>query len=576
MLICNSKIMKFPNQTLAFALCILFGGEALAVEVPNAGAALSDQPKIPSVQPHLPSPSQTPQAPPVTSEDAGPRVRVNTFAFKGASLIPESELQAQLTEYTNKEYSFKELQGIALRLIGYYADKGFLARVVLAPQNFTDGVVTFSIVEAKLGKVELNLIMESRIDTNRAKGFVTARSEPGTPLHLKAVGEAMLILNEQPGVDARTTLKSGIGEGEVDLIVDIKDKPLATITTQVNNNGSLATGEIQASAAITLSNPTGRFDSASLLLNGSDGVKYVSADYSMAVGERGLRIGGNASYLDYSATQSELNALDVHGTAKAVDIYASFPIKRQALESMSVTADINQKDLQDFVSGINTSNRTVSSASVSLMGWRINDLIGVGVTSYDLSLSVGKADLSGNGEALATDHATRHTDGDFVKISWGLGQMMDLPEKWHLAANLHGQFSDGNLDSAEQFSLGGPNGVRAYPIGEARGDEGWLLSVNFIRPINDVVTAKLFVDYGQITRNKETWSGWDALNPNLQNYYALSGIGAGLDWNIHKNINLTSTIAVPLSNNPGRDNMGNDSDGRSRSARLWVSLQGNF
>ena len=31
-----------------------------------------------------------------------------------------------------------------------------------------------------------------------------------------------------------------------------------------------------------------------------------------------------------------------------------------------------------------------------------------------------------------------------------------------------------NLDSSEDFLLGGPYGVRAYPLGEAPGDRGYL------------------------------------------------------------------------------------------------------
>ena len=39
-----------------------------------------------------------------------------------------------------------------------------------------------------------------------------------------------------------------------------------------------------------------------------------------------------------------------------------------------------------------------------------------------------------------------------------------------------GQLADKNLDTAEKFYLGGPGGVRAYPQGEATGDQGYRLS----------------------------------------------------------------------------------------------------
>lgn len=43
---------------------------------------------------------------------------------------------------------------------------------------------------------------------------------------------------------------------------------------------------------------------------------------------------------------------------------------------------------------------------------------------------------------------------------------------WSLYANLEAQSADKNLDSSEKFFLGGAQGVRAYPLGEAAGDEG--------------------------------------------------------------------------------------------------------
>jgi hemolysin activation/secretion protein len=49
-----------------------------------------------------------------------------------------------------------------------------------------------------------------------------------------------------------------------------------------------------------------------------------------------------------------------------------------------------------------------------------------------------------------------------------------LPGGFTLYASFSGQRASKNLDSSEEFFLGGPNGVRAYPQGEGAGDEGWL------------------------------------------------------------------------------------------------------
>jgi hemolysin activation/secretion protein len=51
-------------------------------------------------------------------------------------------------------------------------------------------------------------------------------------------------------------------------------------------------------------------------------------------------------------------------------------------------------------------------------------------------------------------------------------------EKLNLQLLANAQFADKNLDSSEKLSLGGATGVRAYPSGEASGDEGRKLSVD--------------------------------------------------------------------------------------------------
>ena len=561
---------------LTLTLSLLYAGHALAADVPDAGSILRDQPKAPVPRPVVPGPALIPEAPAADVQDQGPRILVKRFRIVGASLIAESELQGQLTDYLGKEYSFKQLQGIALRLIGYYAQKGYLARVFLAPQNNADGSVTFTVVEGKLGALMLAPQLDtSRIDVARAQRFLAARLNPGDPLSLPAVGEAMNVLNEQPGIQARTALKPGGNEGAVDLLVTATETPLTLWGAQLSNGGSRGTGELYGIGSVTLNNPTGRFDQASLLLSGSDGITFVSGDYSLAVGDRGLRLGINASHLDYRLTQASLRPLQGHGTADTFGASASYPLERLTESQFTLTGSLNQKRLQDHASGAETGNRSVTVGSVGVSGWRASRQL-AGVSSYGASLSVVDADLAGNAAALAQDQAGRQTNGGHTKVSWYAGHMMALPGSWNLAASLRGQFADGNLDSSERFSLGGPNGVRAYPVGEAAGDEGWLLSLNLLRPINDGLSAKLFVDYGEIKLNKNTWTGWNAGNTQLKNTYALSAAGAGIDWKINKSSTLNATFAAPLGSNPGRDCNGLDADSRHLTARIWVGLVANF
>src|SRR4029077_11503587 len=66
----------------------------------------------------------------------------------------------------------------------------------------------------------------------------------------------------------------------------------------------------------------------------------------------------------------------------------------------------------------------------------------------------------------------RHTQGNFNKFNYDVRRQQRLTDDASLLFSASGQLASGNLASAEKMSLGGPNGVRAYPVGEATGDSG--------------------------------------------------------------------------------------------------------
>lgn len=564
--------MKKP---LALLLPVaLYASSALAASLPDAGSLLRDQPKPPSPAPAPSKPLVVPEADP--SKNDAPRVLVKGFRFVGSTLVAESELQAQLAEAVGKEYSFQQLQGMALQLIGYYAQKGYLARVFIAPQDFKDGTVTFTVVEGKLGELKLDTSIDtSRIDAARVQRFLAARLQPGEKLSLASVGEAMNVLNEQPGIRARASLKPGRGEGDVDLLISATATPATSYGFQLNNSGTRATGELQLSGNLALNNPSGHFDRAALLFNAADGIAFVNGDYSIAVGDRGLRLGATASKLRYRVTQASPSALQGKGDADTFGVYASYPLERLTQSQLTLTASLNRRHMKDNAAEIETSNRTVTVGSIGVSGWRFNPAL-AGVTNYGLDLSAGETDRSGNAGDLNQDQLGRRSDGGFTKLAWRVGHLAPLADSWNLYANVSGQFANRSLESSERFTLGGPNGVRAYPVSEGNGDEGWLLNLNLLHPLSDTLAVKFFIDHGQIRLNRTLWAGWNDGNPNQSNRYVLSGIGGGIDWKIDKNLSLGVTLAMPLGKNPGRDSNGHDADGRHTGARLWASLSANF
>ncbi len=88
-----------------------------------------------------------------------------------------------------------------------------------------------------------------------------------------------------------------------------------------------------------------------------------------------------------------------------------------------------------------------------------------------------------------------------------------------------GQWAGKNLDSSEKFVLGGAYGIRAYPQGEAAGDEGWLATAELRHRLSRYLQWSLFYDAGGIDINRKPFAA-GANSRHLSGY----GIGLAANW----------------------------------------------
>jgi hemolysin activation/secretion protein len=103
--------------------------------------------------------------------------------------------------------------------------------------------------------------------------------------------------------------------------------------------------------------------------------------------------------------------------------------------------------------------------------------------------------------------------------------------------------------------------VRAYPTGEATGDEGLLVNLELRYEFEPGLRVGAFVDHGEIRLHRNEWPGWQGANTRIRNRYGLSGYGVGVNWNQPGNFQVRASVAQRIGDNPGRDVNDNDSDG---------------
>ena len=120
---------------------------------------------------------------------------------------------------------------------------------------------------------------------------------------------------------------------------------------------------------------------------------------------------------------------------------------------------------------------------------------------YQLALTGGDLEINGPADFIAINAATIDTAGRYSKLWAQVEVLHPLSDGSAVNFRLSGQMASRNLDSSEKFLLGGYNGVRAYPEGEAAGDEALLARLEWIRPLSfsamsGKAALRAFVDGG--------------------------------------------------------------------------------
>lgn len=566
-----------PFRLAVGVVCVALGPAALAEppRPPDAGAIMRNEPRplipAPSAQPPLEIPKPTAPA-----ADQGVTVTPKAWKFTGATLIPEAELQERLQAYLSRELSLKELWQAAQSVATLYRERGYLARATLPKQEIRGGVVEIKIIEARLGDVAVEGDPDV-ISPERAKETVFAAQPQGQTLLMQDLERGVLLLNDLPGVSASPYLKPGKQPGETDLGLKIESHPRVSGSLDYANAGVNAVGEHQFGGSLFVNNALGIGDQATFRVQGGSGNVYGRLTYSLPVGYSGLRVGIAGSGMYYTLGDvpgTRFKVWDADGDAWIGGIFASYPILRSGKANFYTIAGFDTRRYHNVSKqeALN-SDKTLNVGYVGLQGDYRDDWLGGGFNNYSFFLTAGDVDLTGNAGYLRQDQSGPRTQGAYQKFSLNLSRLQKLPGPFSFWLNFAGQMSTKDLDSSEKFSLGGPYGVRAYPVNEALADEGYLLNFElrydaYQDPQWGNVQLVGFIDHGGVRLHNNLWLG-SGPGPNE---YTLSGGGVGVNWIVPGNFAVKLSVAQRIGDNPARSVNNTDSDGTRDTPHFWAQL----
>ena len=475
------------------------------------------------------------------------------------------------------------MQLAADRIKDFYNAKGFfLAQAIIPKQEVKDGVLIIFINEGKLDSKEPYKINKKdlRISEQRVKAYMDDALKDN--FLKESVERGLLNINDNPGVRTSLTLEPGIDPGSTKMVLDVNEGPLAQGSVSVDNYGNRYTGDLRATASVDFNNPTGIGDQIGIL-----GTKAIEGDlelkkifYNFPIGTDGLRAGAFYSVVDFKiGKELKTNPIST-GKAENANLNLKYPIYRSTAESLLTNFNYDKKYLYNTNAGSVTSDKELDNYTLGFTYQKIDQFIGGGYTQANINFTRGDLDLSKVASSLSGDQGNSgyKTNGSFNKQNIQLSRIQQLPEKFTLNFVADAQFASKNLDTSEKMSLGGPSGVRAYPAGEASGDEGYRYSFDLRYGLGNFpyfgdVTPLIFYDYGRIKqfKNKEV-----STSSVTNNEYSLSGYGLGVEAVNSNNFSLKFIAAHTNGGNPGASTLGKDSDGRSNDTRYWILANLNF
>ena len=462
-------------------ISLLASSVLLAADVPNIGDIEKQvqPPKIEKEKPPLPSIGSGEYKAPMV--DSGKTLYVKSFTFSGNENISNNELQAIAKEYEDKELSFKKLNELTSKITKLYREKGyFVARAYLPQQNIlaNGNVLEIAIIEGNYGEFHLendslvkDSVVQGMLDDIKAANIVSTRT----------LERAMLIINDTPGaIVTAADVMPGAEVGTSDFTITTEATNPYDGYIIVDNTGSRYTGKNRVMAGINFNSPFKTGDKLSLSGLVSSGADLTNGRvaYSAPLMSNGLRGELSYSQTGYSLVE-EYKALDAKGDSKTLEAKFTYPIIRTRVENLYINLSLFNKDMKDEVQSLNdiTKKDTKSIKAGfdydrSYLAFRKNSS-----SKISLNYTYGRLNFDDSAKELA-DRNGADAQGNYSKINLDLAHTIALSKNFTLESSLKMQYALGNknLDGSEDFSIGGPYGVKVYPDGELSAENGYLFS----------------------------------------------------------------------------------------------------
>lgn len=499
------------------------------------------------------------KAPPKPIDSVEPNtfdVKIAKIKCQGNRTLDDETLQNFLADKVG-DLNFASIKALPRAISAFYLSKGYYAYAFIPKQTIKDHVLIIQIIEAKLDQLIFDKDPDSAVDETMAKNFLNQTE--GEIINLNDLKERLKILNNVPGVDAGVAVEPGKNLGTSNLKVSLKDKDRFLLTSSVNNYGNDSTGVYNICESFNANNPFGLGDSLKTSASGSLGTKVLSATYGLPAGFNGNRIYASVSLMKIKVIGDQAY-LKSYGQAETFEFTYVSPFQIGS-GSGSLQLSLGHSHAVSTMLDVPVNDKSANRLSCALT-FQLPDNYG----SWNATIKpiVGILNLKNCQSDYNFDQLTARRNGVYQKFFGTLGRQQTLSENFSLKQTLNFQLSSKNLDSFEQFSMGGLSAVRAQPNASS-GDEGLVYQTELAYKVTDSLSVSTFFDAGLVRINKRPWD----LSSNTD---GVQGYGFTINIATSWNFSCNAVIAFPLK----RPNYQNKDMVNKEKPKLWLTASYKF
>lgn len=414
----------------------------------------------------IPEPSQA--QPPEQAEKV--RFVLNDLQLEGVTVYGHETLRQLAAPLLGKEISLLDLYTLRDALTRKYRADGYvLSQVVLPAQKIAGGVVRLQALEGFVHDVRFEGAAVA--DYAEMLPRYAEKIKASKPLRLSDLERYVLLIDDLPGVQAKTVLKPAEGVlGGAVLTFVLTSKPLSAVFS-VDNRGTEAIGPFQLDTMLDLEDLTGFFESTRLRVIGTPEIRelvYVDLTETIPVGTEGTTVSFGARQ-SWSEPGADVSTFELDSRSLTLRLGVSHPFIRSRSETLRGTANLTVRDSETYALGELLSEDRLRILSAGL-SYDIADSLG-GVTLLVGQVHKGLAML---GASDRDDPYLSRAGGraDFHKFTGTIQRQQPLWEAFAVQLTVDGQWSPYRLLSSEEYGIGGASFGSAFDYSEVTGDSG--------------------------------------------------------------------------------------------------------